>query len=253
MLSKRIFLVILVLFLFSPPTNSYVGPIIKSLYAISKHADVLPDKEIIRLAILARKPGGVQKIGKILAGSPSEVIEDTYLRIAVKNGVIDRATAEGMFLRLSGTRGFSSNLRKIMGAPPHSFGFLNELLIADNAAKKGFKVVEIGKKFNDGLRRSDTDIDVVLEKSGKVFAIEAKSRSASGKINMDAVRADMDTLVKYKEQNSSVIPVFTITNLPNDQQYIRMLQKEADKRGIQLIFGSQQSQVEQIDMLAELL
>ncbi len=252
MVRKQISLIIISFFLFSPLAVSYVGTIGRVVYGIASHPGVFSDKEIERLAVLAKTPQGTRKVGKEIAGHPTEVIEDTYLRISVKNGSITLDTAEGMFLRLSGTPGFASNLKKIMAANPFHYGFLNELLIADNAAKKGFKVLSIEEKFNDGLRLSDTDIDIVLKKGKKVFAVEAKSRPASTNIAMDQVRADMDTLVKYREKNPDAVPVFTITNLPKDPEYLKALKEAADKRRVELIFGSPESQIEQINMLADL-
>ena len=71
---------------------------------------------------------------------------------------------------------------------------------------------------------------------------------------MDKYRGDLDTLVSYKNINgNNVIPVFTITNKPNDLRYLKMLQNESNKRGVQLVFGKPQEQVEQIKMLGDIL
>ena len=186
---------------------------------------------------------------------PDDVLEDTFLRIAIHQGKINRETAEGMFSRLNGIPGFRTTLRKIIGnSDIGTIGHLNELEIADTAAMNGFKILGIGDKFVDGLKKAPTDIDILLEKKGKLFTIEAKSYASTTKMPMDKFRADLDTLVIYKNQSTdNVVPIFTITNKPDDIRYLEMLQHESDKRGVQLIFGSPQSQIEQIKILGDIL
>ena len=76
-------------------------------------------------------------------------------------------------------------------------GHLNELRIADTAAQHGFKVKGIGVRFIDQIKAAPTDIDVLLERSGKSIAIEAKDYSATTQIPLDAFRADMSTLAQF--------------------------------------------------------
>ena len=71
---------------------------------------------------------------------------------------------------------------------------------------------------------------------------------------MDKFRGDLDTLVAYKNINgSNIILVFTITNKPNDLRYLKMLHHECNKRGVQLVFGEPQEQIEKIKMLGSIL
>lgn len=44
-----------------------------------------------------------------------------------------------------------------------------------------------------------------------------------------------------------------MTNKPIDPKYLKLLQYEADKRNINLIFGSAEEQIEQIKMLEKIL
>jgi len=60
-------------------------------------------------------------------------------------------------------------------------------------------------------------------------------------------------LIAYKGKDSNMIPIFTFTNKPTDPQYLKSLQSEADKRGVQLIFGEAQETITQIKMLGEIL
>ena len=196
------------------------------------------------------------KVGKRLGelNLPNEVLEDTFMRIAIYQEKITRAEAEGMFARLGDTPGFRSTLRKIIGNNDAvTKGHLNELKIADSASMNEFKVLEIGEKFADGLKKAPADIDIVLERGSKRFAIEAKDYARARQIPMDKYRADLDTLVEYKKTNSQqVIPIFTMTNKP-DGRHLKILESEANKRSVELIFGKPQVLVEQMKILAEIL
>ena len=138
---------------------------------LSKSAKTLPNDEIIRLSKLSDEVNGTVKVGKELGklNLPNDVLEDTFMRIAIHQRKVTRTEAEGMFARLGGTPGFRSTLRKIIGNNAAvTNGHLNELRIADSASMSGFNVLGIGEKFTDGLKRAPTDIDVVLEKVGSV-------------------------------------------------------------------------------------
>lgn len=220
---------------------------------ILKSSKTLPDDEIVRLSKLSDETKGTAKIGKKLGklDLPDDVLEDTFMRIAIHQNKISRKEAEGMFSRLSGTPGFRTTLRKIIGNSDVGVaGHLNELKVADDAYINGFKVLGIGEKFTDGLKKAPTDIDIVLEKGGKYFAIEAKSHASTTRIPMDKYRADLDTLIIYKNNHpNDVIPIFAITNKPYDQKYLKLLKHEAERREVQLIFGPPHVQIKQIELL----
>ena len=64
----------------------------------------------------------------------------------------------------------------------------------------------------------------------------------------------MDTLVSYRNQHGKdVIPIFSITHPPNNPSSIKLLEKEAERRGIQLIYGNPQEQIHLINQLSEIL
>jgi len=258
MRNKRLSILLLLLATIAmPQANAFWGFATKTISAISKNVNVLPNDEIIRLSKLSDEFQGTKKVGKELGklNLHDDVLEDAFIRIAIHQNKLTREVAEGMFSRLSGTPGFRSTLRKIIGnSDVGTAGHINELKIADSASMHGFKISGIGQKFNDGLKRAPTDIDVLLEKGEKIFAIEAKNYASTTKIPMDKFRADLDTLVSYKNKNGDdIIPVFTITNKPKDQRYLKILQHEADKRDVQLVYGTPQEQVEKIKMLGEIL
>jgi hypothetical protein len=256
--SKRLLILFLLFFaIVMPQTNAFWGFATKAISEISKNVRVLPEDEIIKFSRISDEIEGTKKIGKELGklSLPDDVLEDTFIRIAIHQNKLTREAAEIMFSRLSGTPGFRSTLRKIIGnSAVKTAGHLNELKIASVASANGFKVLGIGKKFSDGLKKTPTDIDVLLEKGGKKFAIEAKSYASTTKIPMDKFRGDLDTLVVYKNMNGkNVVLVFTITNKPNDLSYLKMLHHESNKRGVQLVFGKPQEQVEQIKILGSIL
>jgi hypothetical protein len=240
-----------------PQASAFWGVGTKAIAAISKSAKVLPEGEIKNLSQLSDEIQGTKKVGQELAKLklPDDVLEDTLIRIAIHQNKISRDAAEKMFLSLTGIPGFRSALRKVIGnSKVGTAGHLNELEIAAAASSRGFIVLEIGKKFNDGLKKAPTDIDLLLKKDGRVFAIEAKNYASSTMLPMDKYRGDLDTLKKYMEANGGhIIPIFTITNKPNDMMYLKRLRYEADKRGVQLIFGEPASQIEQIKMLGDIL
>lgn len=216
----------------------------------------MPQKDIIRLSKLSDETRGTAKVGQELGALnlPIEVLEDTFLRIAIHQKKISRATAEGMYFHLTGVPGFRTTLRKIIGnSPVVTLGHLNELIIADAAAQRQFNVLGIGEKFVDGIKSAPTDIDILLSKEGKVFAIEAKKYSSTTRLPMDRYRADLDTLVSYRAANQQAIPIFTITSKPQDSVYYTRLQHEARKRDIHLLFGNPLEQIEQIVMLEKIL
>ncbi len=235
----------------SPKDFSFlnISPIFKSPHS-------LPKRKIVEFSELSEKPKGTVQVGKELGKLklPNEVIEDTYMRILVHKNVIERKEAENLFSTLSNTPGFRSTLRKMTGnAPQVTQGHLNELRIAHFGSGRGFKVSGIGEKFDDRLKKGITDIDIVLEKGETILAIEAKDYKPAIPILMDKFRADLDTLVQYgaNKHPRKVIPIFTMTHQPKEHQ-LKVLQSETSKRGIELIFGSPEVQMNQIEMLEKI-
>ena len=235
-----------------------VKPLVKAFAALSTHAQALPEGEVARLAVLAKTAGGTKAVGKALGAKrlPDPVLEDAYLRIALYQGALGRSEAEGMYRRLGGTPGFRSALSKMIGnSPVKTAGHLNELRIADRAVQHGFSVKGIGVPFHDGRKGATTDIDVLLEKNGKLFAIEAKDYSPTTPIPMDAFRADMVTLREFQARQAQrqVVPVFAMTSAPGNASVRRLLELEASRRGIQLLFGPVDELLPQLVQLEEIL
>ncbi|RUM44529.1 MAG: hypothetical protein DSY46_05325 [Hydrogenimonas sp.] len=218
----------------------------------------IPDSEIIKLSKLSDSFQGTKQVKKIIGkmNLPQEVQEDIYLRIAVYQGKISRAEAKQMFKNLSGKDGFKETLSKIIGNSDQvTKGHLNELRIANHAVEEGFDVIAIGKKFDDGVKNSLTDIDVLLKKDGKEILIEAKNYASSTKMPIDKYKADLDTLNLYAQNHTqnSTLKVFSFTEKPQNKEVLRQYKFWAKRKGVELIFGTPEQQVEQIKILLTLL
>ncbi len=214
----------------------------------------LPNEKILDLAKLAEKSGGTKEIGTIVGklNLPNEALEDTFARILVAQGRVSRSEAEGWMQRLGGVPGFRSALSKSMGASPaKTAGHLNEVRLADSAANLNIKVKEIGKRFDDGVKDAPTDIDVLLEHRGREIAVEAKDYLPTTPIPLDTFRADLVSLAEYRRANpnSSVVPVFWITNRSNDQLAWRLLEEAVEKYKVELLVGPADEVIHQIPLL----
>lgn len=237
---------------FSPANGKAIATFIVPASKHFHHA--LPAKKIEEFARIAMKPGGTvvvrDQIGKM--NLPEEVIEDTFARILVYQNRVERTEADGWMKRLSGTPGFKGAMSKSMGASEaNTIGHLNEVRIADSAAQANFKVHGIGVRFKDPHKKGDTDIDVLLERSGNVFAIEAKAYPANAAMPMDTFRADMLTLAEFRKANpqQQVVPVFAITNKPANPDVWKLLEQAAKNHGVEPLTGSADDVVLQLPLL----
>ena len=228
----------------------------QSAVVLGKCSNALPDDEIARLADIASRKGGVQEVGNILGkmelplkyGEKTGhlILQDTYLRIAVQNGHLSTEVAANALKHLHGTPGLTSLLRKINSVSPSQVkGHLRELEIALNARQRGFQTVSLGQKFADGVKGSDTDLDVLLCRNGKNFAIESKAYS--GFIPDSMARADAQSLAAFCKKIKNTVPVFCFENEPSQftQAYLKM-------NNIQFIHGTPQELAAKLDIIASI-
>ena len=248
--------------IFALSCSAYSGTITKiaskTYSAISKSTKVLPDDEIAKLSTMSNGYQGTKQIKKYIGklNLPLDIREDLYLRIAIFQNKIPKDEARLMFSNLKGKEGFSSTLSKIIGNNIQGTkGHLNELRIANSASQSGIKVIAIGKKFDDGIKNSLTDIDILLRKNNKDILIEAKKYAPDTKMPIDKFKADLDTLVIYGNNISKgkSIKIFSFTEEPRNKELLKNYQFWANKKGVQLIFGSPMEQIEQIKMLEKIL
>ena len=247
--------------LFAPPQTAYgfFGGGVKVASTIAKitpNPRTLPDDEIVRLSRLSGEVRGTAKVGGELGrlNLPQDILEDTFLRIAIHQNKLSRNEAELMFRNLTGVPGFSSTLRKIIGNNEvGARGHLFELRMASEGVEGGFVARAIGQKFDDGLKRAPTDIDIILERGGRLIAIEAKNYGTNTRISLDMYRADLDTLVAFRTSgNNDARLFFSMANPPVNSDYLRRLKYEAAQRDIELVFGNARSSILQIRQLLDM-
>ena len=213
--------------------------------------DNLPEDEIVKLSKMSDTFKGTKEVKKYIGqlNLTPKAQEDTFLRIAMHQKKINTAEAQQIFKNLSGTDGFSSALNKVIGNSKEvTKGHLNELHIANNAAENGYEVVAIGKKFNDGIKAADTDIDVMLRINGQDVLIEAKSYASTTRFPLDKYRKDLDTLNIYAKQESKgeALKIFSFTEKPKSDNLLKQYELWAKKKGVRLIFGTPDQQIAQI-------
>ena len=220
---------------------------------IAKAPGALPDREIARLSRFSKLHGS-SRVGQELQHLrlSSGLREDVYLRVAIHKRLLSRDEALEIHRGLSGVDGFPATIGKaISNNEAQRIGHLNELRIATAAARQGFKPLALGKKYNDGLKRAPTDVDILMSKDGTVFALEVKDYT--GPISLSTYRADLDSLMQYKHlHNSKAVPVFTIVNKPDSATLLQTMQREAERRNVQLIFGSPTEQIHKLQVIAQL-
>lgn len=225
--------------------------------ALGKCKHALPDTEIARLADIASRKGGVKEVGQILGkmnlpGKYGEkaghlVLQDTFLRIAVRNGHISEKMAAESLKHLHGTPGLTALLRKINSVSPSQVkGHLRELEIALNAKSRGFQTVSLGQKFADGIKGSDTDLDVFLRRGRKNFAIESKAYS--GVIPDSMAKADAKSLAAFCKKVKNTVPVFCFENEPS-----KFTRRYLEKHNIQILCGSPQEIAAKLDIISTIL
>ena len=218
---------------------------------IAKGTGTLPDREIIRLSRLS-KIHGSPRVGQELQHLrlSSGLREDAYLRIALHQRLLSRDEALDINLHLTGVDGFPATLGKaISNNEAQRIGHLNELRIATQASRHGFKPLALGKKYNDGLKKALTDADILISKNGKVFALEVKDYTSP--ISLSTFRGDLDSLIQYKRlHDSNAIPVYTIINRPDNPILLQTIQREARRRNVELIFGNATEQMYKLDIIA---
>lgn len=260
-LCRMIVITITLITLSQKVNHSQANPLITRgsqllIKALSKSKRALSIQKIKELTKLSKLPKGTKLVGQALGKMklPTEVIEDSYLRIAVAKGRLSPDLASNWFRTLRGTPGFRSALSKSIGQSlVKAKGHLNEVEIAAQSHARGLKVVGIGTSFKDPAKSALTDIDVLLESNGKTIALEAKDYLPTTRLPMDQFRSDLDTLATYCKDKQPCVPIFTLTHKPVHAEDLTRIAVESQKRGVELLIGDPSSQSEQIKLLSEVL
>jgi len=156
--------------------NAYSLFSLKNVVKLIKSSKALKSSEIKELSKIVEKQG-TKKLGKLLGKMklPNEVLEDTFMRIAIYQNKITRVEAEHMMMNLKGIKGFRTTLRKVIGnSAKKTSGHLHELRLANTAMNNRFKVISIGEQFADGIKKGTTDIDLVFKKKNNFLQLKQK-------------------------------------------------------------------------------
>ncbi len=225
--------------------------------ALGKCSNSLPDEEVGRLARIASRPNGLKELNQLLGranfigryGDEAGhlILQDTYLRIAIKNGRLTEKTASEVFARLQGTPGLTSLLSKINSSNfSQAKGHMRELEIALSAQRRGFTTISLGQKFADGVKKGDTDLDVFLRKNGRNFAIESKAYS--GVVPDTMVKADAESLITFCRTIGGTTPVFCFETPPSG--FTRHFLAE---KGVKCLVGTPEEIMAKLDVLSNIM
>ncbi|NOZ91530.1 MAG: hypothetical protein GXO60_09630 [Epsilonproteobacteria bacterium] len=113
---KILFKTIFIILLFNISINANSIKYFKYATKLIKNNKALTSKEIKELAILLKETQGTKKVGQVLSKMrlPNEVLEDTFMRLAIYTKRIERKEAEDMIEHLKNVPGFRTTLRKII-------------------------------------------------------------------------------------------------------------------------------------------
>lgn len=205
--------------------------------------DSLPQWKINELATLSEisvKDAG-KRIGALRLSFAA--LEDTYLRILIAQYKLSPDRALELWEALHGVDGFRTTMRKISSSNPAQHkGHLFELELAEAARRAGMTPAAVGKKFDDGRKGAQTDLDVWLKDGTENIFIEAKNYEDVTFSVLPHFRADMDSLNTLPDG----LRVFAMRRAPERPNVARALELEAQRRGVLLLRGSPAEVVRQI-------
>lgn len=181
-----------------------------------------------------------QYAAKVPNNVRDEFLESTYLRVLVEQGRLTPGKAEELFANLAKVPGFRSSLSKMCGmSDAKAVGHGYEVMLASSLKKKGYKIIEIGQRYDDGIKAAATDIDLVTSKGGNKYIFELKNYQPSN-IDHNSVinfRADMQSLNSYASKNPGTKSFFVISNKPADPNIEKLLEAHAKAQNVKIIYG----------------
>ena len=205
--------------------------------------DSLPQHEIDELAELSRF--SVKLAGKRIGTRRLSfaALEETYLRILIAQKTLTEQRAFELWRSLHGVEGFRTTLRKISSSNvAQRKGHMYELELAEAARLYKFQPRAVGKKFDDGVKRGRTDLDVWL-KDGRInIFIQAKNYENVSFSSLPQFRADMNSLKALGRG----MRVFALHNLPRNVHVRRALELAAEQRGVTLLYGKAEEIMKQL-------
>lgn len=201
---------------------SFVGTI-KNVYELS--APII--KNLANIGKIKGSPEVGIELARLAKNVPASQLkyfyEVNYLKILVQQNRISPQQMDEYFKNLKDVKGFRNTLSKMVGKNTHlntnvnSTGHGFELDVANTLARSKFKVISLGDKFTDGLKKAATDIDVIAEKAGKRYAFELKNYNKNF-FKLEERKPfydDIKSLSIYAKQNPNTQPVFLMKNVPD--------------------------------------
>lgn len=215
----------------------------------------LKPSQIDELTELTKKRDGVKEVGKILAAKNLTESERSaiYLKILTNKGLITEQEAGEYFKNLNLVPGFSSTIRKAMGASSRgSSGHLAEIQQANAVKNQGWEVVSIGEKFSDGIKKGLTDIDLRFNIGKRKYIAEIKNYQEGTSIPLDKWRSDMESLAAYQKINAKsgekIDAIFIVRNIPKSDKDRKLLEQAARNYGVRILFGEPDTIVRQLTL-----
>ncbi len=205
--------------------------------------DSLPQQEIDELAELSHM--SVKIAGKRIGAHKLSfaALEETYLRILISQNKLTERRAFELWRSLHNVEGFRTTLRKITSSNvAQCKGHMYELELAEAARQYKLQPCAVGKKFDDGVKRARTDLDVWLKDGDTNIFIQAKDYENVSFSSLPQFRADMNSLNALGQG----VRVFAMHNLPRSVHVRRALELAAEQRGVALLYGNAEEIMKQI-------
>lgn len=156
----------------------------------------------------------MEHIGSLRLGNKETA--ELLVRVAAKDGRISVKEAETLYSSLGEVPGFTKTAKWLLVGEKSSaqlIGSLQELRIASSMQKGGYKVVELRALFRDPAKKGMSDIDLVVEKGGKRFAIESKAWAQEAQ--WDQIVKDAGTLKAYEKLHPGTASYFFFKQPPS--------------------------------------
>jgi Holliday junction resolvase-like predicted endonuclease len=142
---------------------------------------------------------------------------ELVVRVAAQDGRLTVQEAETLYSSLRDVPGFAKTAKWLLVGERGSkqlIGSLQELQIASKLQKSGYKVVELRAHFRGDPAKKFTDIDLIVEKGGKRFAIESKAWGKEAQ--WDQIALDAGTLKAYEKIHPGTTSYFLFKQSPSD-------------------------------------
>lgn len=189
----------------------------------------------------------------------TKYIQKNLLKVLVAQKRISKTQADEWMRNLGNVPGFEKALSKMAGLSDiKTVGHGFELETANALHRAGYKIVEIGKVFKDGVKHGTTDIDLIASKGSKTFIFELKNYKPKNLdlLNppkdirpIDVIRNDMETLKAYKTENPETIPVFIFKNKPPNRTSIDVINTYGEKNDVKVLYGDPSAIVQNLDLM----